>query len=417
MRSVGRIWERIRNVPELGRSTAALAVLVAVALSCLGYIFTEYGWQPPWQDPYTVSAEFETVPGVRPESRQEVRIAGVTVGKIESAEPLPNGNARLEMSLEPGHTVYSNARAVLSSKAPINVMYIELDPGGPPGKPLPDGGTIPMSQTERPVQPYEVLNKLDERSRSALTSLINQADAAMADAPEQLPAGLNATRSAMSTFRPVLEQLQARRENIQHLVTSLAQISAAVGADDKRLASLAFSMERSLSVLAHRDKELGATLAQVPGFTQDLKLAMHSTSGLTKQLNPTLDGLHAASDRLPRALSRLSKTVDSAGELVDAARPVVRKAKPLVADLRPFATDVNHALADLAPVTAHLPSATQRIVPWMNDLAAFVYQTSSSFSISDTNGGMGRANFTFDVTNPTGGMAPESGVEPPKEGD
>lgn len=403
MISLQRVWERMRNVPGLGRDVAAVAVLVAVALASTGYIYSQYGWRLPWDDPALVAAEFDDVPGVRPESRQEVRIAGVPVGKIESVEPQPDGNVRVMMSLERGHTVYSNARAVLRTKTPINVMYIALDPGGAPGEPLPQGGTIPVSQTERLVEPWELLNNLDARAQHAVTSLINQADAALASAPQHLPSGLRATQATMATYRPVLEQLQTRRQNIAQLVTSLSQISAAVGQDDKRLARLTSSLQQTLAVLGNRDEQLAATLAQLPGFGMELRQAMSSTSTLTTQLNPVLDALHGSSEQLPSALARLTDTVDNAGKLVDRAIPVVAKAKPVVADLRPLAGDVNAALGDLAPVTGDLPSATKRIVPWMNDLAAFVYQTSSAFSLADRNGGLGRANVTLVVTDPTGG--------------
>lgn len=414
MKSVSRVWERLRNVPGLGlglgRDVIALAVVVAAGLATAGYFFSKYDWQAPWHDPVLVAAEFDKAPAVRPESRQEVRIAGVTVGKIVSAEPQPNGNARLVMSLEPGHKIYSNARAVLRSKAPVNIMYVALDPGGPPGKPLPEDGTIPASQTERIVQPWALLNQLDERTQSALTSLIYQADTALTDAPQHLPDGLRATDATMATFRPVVKKLRTRREAIAQLVTSLAYISTAVGKDDERLARLTSSLQQTLGVLAKRDKELGATLAQLPGFTGDLRHAMTSTSALTKQLNPTLDALRQVSDELPPALSRLNRTVENAGKVVDAATPVVAKAKPVVADLRPLVGDVNAALGDLAPVTGHLPSATKRIVPWMDDLAAFVYQTSSAFSLSDVNGGLSRSQLLFDVSKPTGGLAPEPGA-------
>lgn len=410
MRRLVRMAERVRNTPGLGRDVLAVAVIIAVGLVCTGYIFSKYDWLPPWEERVVVAAEFDKAPSLRPESRQEVRIAGVTVGKIVSAEPLPNGNARVMMSLEQGHPVYSNARAVLRSKAPLNLMYIALDPGDPSSERLPENGTIPVSQTDRLVQPFELLHKLDERTQSALTSLINQADAALASAPQHLPQGLRSTNATLTKFRPVVEQLQNRRETISKLVTSLAQISTAVGKDDRRLARLTTSLQVSLSVLAKRDEELGATLAQVPGFTGDLEQAMTSTGRLTKQLNPTLDGLNGASEELPDALTRLTDTVNNADELVDIARPVIGRAKPVVADLRPLAGDLKPALDDLAPVTEHLPSATKRIVPWMNDLAAFVYQTSSAFSLSDVNGGLGRANVTLDVTNPTGGLAPEPGT-------
>ncbi len=403
MTGVRRMWERVQNVPGLGSDLVALAVLVGVGAACSAYIFSQYDWDLPWEDSVVVAAEFEKVPGVRAESRQEVRIAGVTVGKIESAEPLPNGHARVEMALEPGHTVYSNARAVLRSKAPLNVMYVALDPGGPPGEPLPPGGTIPVSQTERAIQPFEVLDHLDERTQSALTSLVNEADAALANAPQQLPGGLRAAGGTLKSFRPVMTQLETRQVTIRQLVTSLAQISTSIGRDDERLARLTSSLQGTLSVVADRDKQLGATLQQLPAFTRGLDRAMTSARGLTQELNPTLESLRHASDELPSTLSRLRGTVRSAGRVVDHAGPVIRRAEPVVADLRPFAGAADAALRDLATVTGHLPGATASMVPWMNDLAAFVYQTSSAFSLADRNGGFGRANITLDVTNPSGG--------------
>lgn len=413
------MWERIRNVPGLGRDVLIVAILVGAALGSTAYIMSQYDFQAPWQNRETVALELDKAWGVRPESRQEVRIAGVTVGRIESAEPAENGNARVNLSLDPGHPVYSNATAVLRTKSPLNVQYIELNPGGPPAKRLPQDGVIPASRTQRAIEPYEVLNKLDERTRSALTTLLNDSDVALANAPRDLPKGLQAADAAVASFRPVVEKLQTRRDTIAKLVTSLAQISTAAGRDDTRLASLTSSLQETLSTLAQHGDKLDATLAQVPGFTRDVNRSMTSVSGLTKQLDPTLGALHNSSRELPPALSKLSDTVDTAGGLIKSASPVVAKAKPVVADLRPVTGDLHAALDDLSPVADVLPAATKRltgtagdpsrglpVTPWLDDLSAFVYQTSSSFALSDVNGGLGRADLNIVPTNPTGGLGP-----------
>lgn len=413
MRKVRRLWQRLLTVPGVKRDVIAVAIILVAGLAGVGYLFAGYQWQPPWKDHYVFSAEFDRAPGVQPAARQEVRIAGVPVGKIIAAEPQDNGNARITMSIEPGHKVYSNARLVLRNKSPLNVMYVALNPGGPRGEPLPENDTIPVTQTERAIQPFELLDKLDARTRDAVTSLLNNADVALANAPQHLPAGLDATRATMDTFQPVVKRLQERRATIQQLVTAFSQIATAAGRDDERLARLTSSLQQTLGVLAERDSELASTLAQLPGFSRDIKTAMDSTSRLTGQLNPTLDAVHQAADKLPSTVSRLSKTVDSARRFMDAASPVVRKAKPVVADLRPLSRDLGASLRDLAPVTADLPSASRQIVPWLNDLAAFVYQTSSAFSLSDVNGGFGRGNFTLSLNNPSGGLNPDEG---PKQG-
>jgi len=402
VRNIRLAWQRIRNVPGLRSDLVVLAVLVALGVASGGYIVSHYEAILPWEDRVEFTAEFDHAPAVQLDARQEVRIAGVPVGKIIDAKPTRQGTALLTMSIEPGHQIYDNAHVVLRSKNPLNVMYVALNPGGPPGRPLPSDKVIPASQTERVLQPHELMDKLDERTQSALTSLLDEADVALAQAPKRLPGGLRATDATLASFQLVLEKLQHRRGAIKRLVTAIARISAAAGEDDQRLAALASSLQETLAVLAKRDKELGATLAELPGLSGTLRRSMTSTAALTEELNPALDNMQAAAGKLPSAVSRLSKTVRKAGGLVRDAQPVVGKARPVLDDLRPLAGDVNSALTDFRPVVATFPRATKRIVPWLDDLSAFVYQTSSAFSLADVNGGLGRAQVNLKVDDPKG---------------
>ena len=388
----------------------ALAVAIVLGLAAGTYMISHYGVKGPWQKRFVFSADFEKAPGVTPRNHQEVRIAGVPVGTITGAAPNKDGTAsRLTMSIDPRYVVYGNAHLVLQTKNPINEMYVELGPGGPPGKPLRPGGVIPVAQTERPVQPYEVLDKLDARSRAALSSLLAQSDAALASAPQRLPAGLRSFDQALVDYKPVMDALATRRTKIQQLVTALSRISAAAGHDNARLTELLSSLQTTLSVLADRDDDLGATLAQLPGFEDRLNDAMTGAARLTGQLDPTLEDLHRASEALPPALSRLSGTVDQLGRTVQAAGPVVSEARPVVADLRPIVGNVQGSLGELKPVTARLDSVTARVVPWMNDLSAFVYNTSSVFSLSDANGTLARGHLAVNVLDPTGLGTPRKG--------
>jgi phospholipid/cholesterol/gamma-HCH transport system substrate-binding protein len=413
LRRLATLGERIRNTPGLLRDTVAVSVCIALAITCSAYILSHQSWQPPWQDTYTFSAEFDSAPAVRPESLQEVRIAGVTVGRITEAEPTEAGTAKITMSIEPEHRVYENARVLVRTKSPLNVMYVTLDPGGPPAAPLEEGATIPMAQTARAVQPTEIFDKLDEKARFGLTSLLNELDVTMAAGPHHLGSSLLSTRDAMASFQPVLDQLEARRENLRRLVTAFSDIASAAGRDDVRLAQLTEASHRTLAALASRDDKLAAALAALPGFTEQLRGSMTSVDTLTGELDPTLDELTRAADDLRAALRDLTGTVGAIRKFVNGADPVVDRAVPVLRDLRPLVADARTALTDLRPTVGYLPSATERIVPWMEDLAAFVYQTSSSFSLFDANGGLGRANLNVALTNPSGGLqgegVPDSG--------
>ena len=419
MSKSAQMWERVRTVPGLGPNVVALTAMTVVGIACALYIVSNYAITFPWQQRYVFSALFEKAPGLNVQSTQEVRIAGVPVGEITGATPEDGGTARLTLSLEPGHPVYTDARLEYRTKTPLNVPYVALDPGTPAAGELPEGAVVPASQTSRHVQPWEVLNKLDQPTQEALTALLNESQVALADAPATLPAGLRAADDTLETLQPVVVSLQERRATIERLVTALSQISTAAGDDDRRLASLVTSLQETLGALTARDDDLGATLDRLPGVTGALREAMARTSELTAQLDPTLDNLAAASDELPGALARTRDAVEEVDEVVDAGAPVVAAARPVVADLRPLAGDARAALEDLRPVADDLPNAVERIAPWMPNLAAFVYQTSSAFSLHDANGGLGRAQIVVDVSNPAGGLQtdpPEGGTTTPEGG-
>jgi phospholipid/cholesterol/gamma-HCH transport system substrate-binding protein len=402
--SISTTFARLRNTPNLGRDMLVILVVSLLGLGAMIYLFShEHVHVPFVSRQYHFSAEFDKAPGLQLASRQEVRIAGVTVGKITGASVAQDGNARLSFAISGGHPVYKDARLVMESKSPVNLMYVTLDPGTPSAGELPSHGTIPVSQTRRITQSYELLDNLDDRARAALTDLVDEADVALAGAPTALPPALKSTNAAAKSFQPVVDALAARRENLKHLVTSVSQIATAAGGDHQRLARLAADLETTLSVVGQRDRELGSALDELPGVTSTLRTSMDSVSRLSKQLSPTLTSLSQASGKLPKTLDSLATTVQSARGLIDQAGPVVSKARPVVENLAPLTSDLHSSLGDLAPVTSNLPGATAKLVPWLDNLGAFIYNTSSSFSLGDANGGVGRLDAVVKVLNPTGG--------------
>ncbi|MQA12623.1 MAG: MCE family protein [Pseudonocardiaceae bacterium] len=411
-----RRWQRLRTVPGLGRNALTVVALFVVGIVAASLLLANTNYVYPWQDRFTFVAEFESTPAVNPEMSQSVTIAGVEVGKITGWRVSDRGTPIIEMKIEPGHEIHDNARAVLRAVNPLNQMYIEIDPGGSPGKLLPEGGMIPAGQTERPIQADEVLQHLDQRSRQALTDLLRTSDVALARAPEQLPDGLRATDDAVVGLRPVVEALQTRRDKIAQLVTALSQIASATGSNQERVTRLADAAQETLEVLARNDNDLRATLEQLPGLSDELRRALTATQDLTGQLDPTLENLNTAAEELPPALERLTATTRQVGETVDEARPVVAEARPVVADLRPLVNDVDVALDDVLPITTGLDRDTAVVLPYLNDLQAFIFNTSSVFSVRDARGGLVRGHF---VLPPDGSALPgnRGGADRPSEGD
>ena len=385
-RKVRTAWARIRATKGLGRDLAVVASLIVLASVVGGYILSHQRVSFPWQKKVTYRADFEEAPGIAPGQGQEVRIAGVPVGEITEADITGDGRARLTLSLQKRYgTVYANARAFLRPKSQLNEMYVFLDPGGKPSRVLEPGSVIPLAQTTRPIQLDEVLSHLDDKARTAGRIALEESDAALAR-PDVIPPDLKAADATMLALRPVMEALDTRREKIARLVTAFADIATAAGADDVRLARMLDSARETLGTLAARDAELDATLRQLPGFGDDLRAASGAVSDLATQLNPTLDGIKAASDRLPGALAGMSGVVERLDRTVDLARPVVEGARPLAADLRPLLASARPALADTVAWSHRLDPATANLVEHIPDVAAFVYQGNSLLQLEDANG-------------------------------
>jgi len=383
--------ERMRTVPGLGRDVGALAVMILLGIVATVIIKAQLGGSVPWADTTTVRAEVAEIPGLNPDSQNSVTIAGVKVGSVTKTEASDRGTALVTMVLEGDYAVHRDARVVLRPKNALNEMQVELNPGTEKAGELGDA-TIPVDQTSRPVQADEVLSHLDERSQVALTDLLLESDTALARAPENLPEGLDATSDTLSTLRPVVAELQTRRDKIADLVSALSAISTAVGENDKRIATLATATSGTLSTLAASDDQLRSSLRTLPGFTDELRNALRSTQDLTAQLDPTLDGLHAASGELPRSLKRFRSTVANLDRTVRAARPALDKAVPVVADLRPLVRDVRTSLGPLTGITSRLDGDTRTVMTYLTAIKAFVYNTSSVFGAGDANGSIIRGH-------------------------
>lgn len=406
-------WEAVRTVPGLGKDVAATLVLVALAVVSVVWIQGNLYPGGLFAKETLVRVEFSAIPGANPNAPGPVTIAGVQVGKVRESEATNRGTALVTLAITGEQPVFSNARAVLRPKNPLNEMSVELNPGGPPGTPLTEGQIVPVSQTAAPVQADQVLQQLDSRAQAALTDLLVESDVALVRAPAELPGALRATTDTTVALRPVVDALAQRREQIAELVSALSRIAGAVGDNTERTARLADATQAALGTLASNDDSLRASLAQLPGLSDELRRALTSTQDLTKQLNPTLDGLDRAAAELPPALDALRDTTGPLGDTVDAARPFVDRARPVVADLRQFVDDADGALTDLRPVTRRLDRNTEIVTRYVDDLRGFLYNTSSLFGTGDANGGIVRGHA---VVAPGGGLLPlHSGYAPGKE--
>lgn len=400
---LARSWAHVNAVPGLRKDVAAVAVVVVVGLIVAATIVGKQLGQMPWAgDRQTVRAEFAQAVAINLSKRQDVRVAGVPVGRISAVEPTSRGTAIVSLSIDDDIELHRDATAALRPMNPLNEMYVDLDPGTASAPPLGGAEAIPSTQTTTPTQLDEVLAHLDDRAQSALTNLLAESNVALAGSRKTLPAALGAANGTLDELRPVVTALQQRRAKIATLVTSLSRITAATGTDDHRLAELLDATEGVLSTVSGQDRAVSASLARLPQVTATLRKAMASTSALTGELDPLLANLGESSARLPRALDQLEDLLGAVDDALPAAGGAVDRAVPVARALRPFVPQLNSALVDLRPVTARLDRGTAKVVSNLDNLAAFVYNSAGLTVARDTNGTMVRGQLTLDLLEPLG---------------
>ncbi|MCT7659276.1 MCE family protein [Mycobacterium deserti] len=134
-------------------SRIALAVVLAITLA--GGLAVAV--RQAFFKPTTITAYFTTATAIYP--GDEVRVAGVRVGSIESIRP---AGTRAEMTLhvDDGIRVPADAKAVIVAQNLVSARYVQLTPGYESGPALDDGGVIPVERTAVPVEWNEVKEQL-----------------------------------------------------------------------------------------------------------------------------------------------------------------------------------------------------------------------------------------------------------------
>ncbi|MGZ6777644.1 MAG: MCE family protein [Mycobacterium sp.] len=130
-----------------------LAAVLAVAL--VGGVAVVI--QQSFFRPTTITAYFTKTVAIYP--GDEVRIAGVKVGTINSIEPVGT-QAKMSMRVNRGISVPADAKAVIVAQNLISARYVQLAPAYESGPTMRDGAVIPLDRTAIPVEWDEVKEQL-----------------------------------------------------------------------------------------------------------------------------------------------------------------------------------------------------------------------------------------------------------------
>jgi len=142
---------------NMAKLEMTVGVFMLVGMLCLGYISIKLGkMEIMGGDYYSVSAEFDSVSGLKPGARVEV--AGVEVGKVDriSLDPKSGDRAVALLKIKSGVNITDDVIASVRTSGIIGDKFIKLKPGGS-DKFLTDNGKI--RETESAIDIEELVSK------------------------------------------------------------------------------------------------------------------------------------------------------------------------------------------------------------------------------------------------------------------
>ena len=306
--------------PTFGR----IAIAAGFALSCFGlllFLWLAFGGPVPLKPKsYRFDVHFDEASQLAVES--DVRISGVSVGKVKGIELADDGLADATIEIDPKYApIPTDTRAMLRQKTLLGETYVELTPGNRDAPPLPEGGTLADAKVSDAVQLDEIFRAFDEPTRAAFQTWM--ADAAVAFKGRGID--LNAALGNLDQFAErgddLLRVLDSQRLAVKKLLADGGATFDAISKQPDQLRGLINNTEAVFSTTAARDTEIREIFQALPTFLDESKLTLEPPR---RVLDRHQSAGHAAAARRPPA----QRHVPGAAAALAGARAILQRPAP-----------------------------------------------------------------------------------------
>lgn len=246
----------------------------------------------------TYYAEFAEIGGLRDDA--EVRVAGVTVGKVQQVE-LDGDKVRVEFKIDKGTDLGQETGAEIRIRTLLGAQFLALTPNG--SGELGIGETIPVSRTVPPYDVVEAFSELSETTDALDTDQIATALETLADVAAQTPEEF---RGAIKGVSDLSSNLAARDEQINTLLVNLKRVSGVLNSKGAELETLFEDATVLFDALSARRESINRLLVSTQQISAELEVLVDETEA---DLNPALRQLETVTTMLQRNEDSLDEAI------------------------------------------------------------------------------------------------------------
>ncbi len=246
----------------------------------------------------TYYAAFHEAGGLK--ANDEVRIAGVRVGKVDSVS-LDGDQVKVAFRVENGADFGVDTRAAIKVKTLLGAMYLSLEPAG--SGQLKQGSEIPVDRTSSPYDVVQAFSGLARTSEQIDTHRLARSLTTLADLTRNTPANF---RKALSGVSALSDNLAARNEQIGTLLGNLRSVTTTLNARDQDIVSLMQDSSVLFKALVKRRQAVHDLLRSTSRLSVELTRLVRQSRA---DLNPALTHLSAVLDVLNKNADNIDRSI------------------------------------------------------------------------------------------------------------
>jgi phospholipid/cholesterol/gamma-HCH transport system substrate-binding protein len=232
-------------------------------------------------------AAFKEAGGLK--ANDEVRIAGVRVGKVEKVE-LDGDHVKVTFRIEDPADFGKDTRADIKVKTLLGAMFLALEPAG--SGQLSAGSEIPVSRTSSPYDVVKAFSGLAETSDRIDTDQLAQSLTTLADLTRNTP---EAFRSALDGVSRLSTNIAAKNDQINTLLGNLQNVSEVLDARDQDIVGLMRDSDVLFRALVKRRDSVHRLLVSTTTLSTELTALVRQSRA---DLQPALSHLQSVVDVL-----------------------------------------------------------------------------------------------------------------------
>ena len=308
---------------------------------------------------------FSVIPG------EDVKIAGVKVGKIDSIDVTPDHKAAVVLRIDRAgfKDFRRDAECTIRPQSLIGEKYVECTPtqprpeGAQPAPKLrkiaagPGKGQylLPVDHTSKPVDIDLVNNVLRLPYRERLSIILNELGTGLAGRGADLRTAVRNANPALKETDKVLAILDSQNRTLANLASDSDAIMAPLARDRAKVADFVDKANTTAQATAERSSALEQNIAKLPAFLRQLKPTMVRLGALSDEMTPVLTDLGDVAPDLNRFILQLGPfssagipAIKSLGDASVVGRDALVKSKPIIQDLGTFTTSAKPLSRNLA---------------------------------------------------------------------